>query len=40
VEVNDALGPTNIARMKFLVALVQAQVDIGEPRDQGPNSGH
>jgi len=32
IRVNDALGPTNNARMKFLVALVQAQVDIGEPR--------
>ena len=29
IRVNDALGPT---RIKFLVALVQAQVDIGEPR--------
>jgi len=29
---NDSLGPTNNARTKFFVALVQAHVDIGEPR--------
>ena len=32
IRVSDALGPTNNARTKFLEALVQAQVDIGEPR--------
>jgi len=32
IQMNDSLGPTNNARMKFLVALVQAHVNIGEPR--------